>query len=149
MDSPLVENQGIEERLFNAISNTIKSVPSYQELGINVIRLCPGKSFMKILIDRPELGNNLGGVHGGIIAAVSDIAMGLTAYSLNFRIVTMDLNINYIAPVNLGEEIIAKGYAIHAGKKSVVAEAGFYNINNKLVAKSRGTFLITKYFIVY
>jgi acyl-CoA thioesterase len=149
MNNTRVENRGLKENLFHEISSIVKRVPSYPDLGINAIYLSPGMSSLEVVVARPEAGNSLGDIHGGIIAAIADAAMGLTAYALNFRLVTLELNINYLAPVKLGERLTAEGRAIHTGRKTVVAEAGLYNSGKKLVAKSRGTLFITDTIIKY
>jgi acyl-CoA thioesterase len=86
-----------------------------------------------------------GRLHGGIIATLADSCMGWSINSLGkIGTVTIDMTLNYFAPVYLGTELRAEGNVIHAGRSTVVAEASLYdNSSGKLVAKSRGTFFVT------
>ena len=96
---------------------------------------------MKMTISH-EYTTVMGRLHGGIIAALADTAMGWSVLSLGRISVTVDMTLNYFVPVFEPTELTAKGYVIHAGRNTVVAEAELFANNDKLVAKSRGTFFV-------
>lgn len=92
------------------------------------------------MVAKKEFGNTSNHAHGGVIAALVDTAMGLSVATHGFTVVTMEMNINYLSPVNVGDDLIASGYVIHLGKNTAVAEAEVYNFKKSLVAKSHGIF---------
>ncbi len=135
------ENGGIEKALFNQIIQIMQDAPSYENLGITVLNLSPGtaKAAMNI---KKEFGNTSNHAHGGYIAALADTAMGLAIATYKFTVVTMEMSINYFLPVNVGDDIIAKGYVINLGKNTAVAESQVYNSEKSLAAKSHGIFTL-------
>ena len=84
--------------------------------------------------------NNL--VHGGVIATILDEAMGWAAIHLHKLIVlTKNMNIDYIQPVFIDDELKAEGRVqkIEDDGK-VVIEATLHNGKGELCARSTGTF---------
>jgi len=141
-----VENRGLDEALFDFLCTGMVEAPSAQSFGLSLIYLGQGKAGMKITARR-EYTTVLGRLHGGMIAALADTAMGCavgTLGNVNLNTVTVDMNLNYFSPVFEDTELIAEGHVIHSGKSTAVAEAELFNNHGKLVAKSRGTFFITK-----
>ena len=138
------ENRGIDERVYQHIITIAQQIPALLSMGISVIYLDKGKAGMSMCIQK-KFANARGIIHGGILAALADSAMGHAIATLGIRGVTVDLNINYCAPVgkDVTKLIRADGYVLHAGKTLVVAEAALYNEDEKIIAKSRGTFFIT------
>ncbi|MFT4522952.1 MAG: hypothetical protein ACI8ZN_001904 [Bacteroidia bacterium] len=67
-------------------------------------------------------------VHGGVMATAADIVMGFAAYTVvpkNFGVVTVDLNVSFLNP-GIGDELIAKGRVVKAGKSIVFCEAELF-----------------------
>lgn len=134
-----VENKGLDEKLFNTILKTILDMPALQNMNIVPKYLAPGKAGFEMTVD-PTYSNSRGTAHGGLIAALVDTTMGYAGICLDLMLVTLEMNLNYFASVNVGEKIFADGEVIHAGRTTVVAEARVYDSKNKLVTKSRGTY---------
>ena len=141
MNNAEVENKGINEELFNTLVTRFEEVPFLNTMCINLLYLGQGIAGIK-MTTRHEYTTVMGRLHGGIIAALADSAMGWSVLSLGRISVTVDMTLNYFAPVFETTELTAKGYVIHAGKNTVVAEAELFANNEKLVAKSRGTFFV-------
>ena len=80
--------------------------------------------------------------HGGAIASVADTAMGVACASLGRRVVTLELNINFIKAPDPGTEVRAVGRVIHNGRKTLVVECDVYGHANVVVGKARGTFYV-------
>jgi acyl-CoA thioesterase len=135
-------NNGIDAELFRKILDRLHNMPACQTMGISIEYLGQGTAGLKMTVSK-ELVNSQGALHGGLIAALADTAMGYSIFTLNCIIVTLDLNINYLAPALMGTELTAEAYVLHAGKNTIVSEATLHNSNNTLVAKSRGTFFIS------
>jgi len=138
-----VINKGLDERVFEVMCNRFPQIPALQTLGVSLVYLGPGEASMKLTVghDYTTVKNRL---HGGIIATLADSTMGWAVASLGREgSVTIDMSLNYFAPIFEGSELISEAYVIHAGRTTVVAEANLYNQDRKLLAKSRGTFYVT------
>jgi uncharacterized protein (TIGR00369 family) len=138
----LAENRGIDEQLFHAILTESKSMPALQTMGIAINYLGPGTAGLKMVCEH-KFANHLGLIHGAVISALIDNAMGYSIESLGLRCVTLDMNLNYILPIYEGTDVRVEGYVLHAGKKTAVTEASVYTNTGKLAAKGRGTFYVT------
>jgi uncharacterized protein (TIGR00369 family) len=134
-----VENRGVDQRIFESMLYMLDSAPALRTLSIKAVYIGHGEIGLKMNVGN-EYDNSRGILHGGIVAALADTAMGYSIQSLGFRCVTIELNLNYCLPAAIQTEIFAKGYVIHRGRSTVVAEAALYNSSGKLICKSRGTF---------
>lgn len=85
--------------------------------------------------------------HGGAIASLADTAMGVACGTLNQKVVTMDMNINFVEGAKAGGIIYAYSKVIHQGRNTLVVEAEVVNAEAKLLAKSRGTFFVVGKFL--
>lgn len=71
-----------------------------------------------------EVHTNLFGVaHGGSLASLADTVMGVACATKRCRVVTIDMNINYIRSAQAGDMMNARGWVIHHGKNTIVVEA--------------------------
>lgn len=138
-ETPLVENQGLNAALFEKVVDISNNIPAHQNLNIVLLMLAPGQAELLITVG-PEFANSYGTAHGGVIATFADSAMGVALRTLNIRVVTLEMNINYFSRVKTGEILRVKAHAIHPGHQISVVEAEVFNQKANLVAKSRGTF---------
>lgn len=102
-------------------------------------------SVIKIPIT-PVIHNSIQVPHGGIIATIADAAMGglaSRAVEPGFNVVTTNLNINYIATTT-NNELIARGYFIHKGKRTLVMECVIEDETCKKLATATGSFFVIK-----
>jgi uncharacterized protein (TIGR00369 family) len=73
---------------------------------------------------KPELSQQHGYYHGGIIGTIADSAGGYAAFTLMPRdasVLTVEYKINLLAPGD-GELLIARGSVLKAGRTLVVAQ---------------------------
>lgn len=136
-----IENRGIDQELFTGLVKAMEDMPVVQSTKMRVQYLEAGGAGVEMLVTR-DFENSRGLLHGGLIATLADTAMGLSMLSLNIRGVTLELNINYLAPVEIGSRLIAQARVIYAGENSLVVGAEVYDQRQNLVAKSRGTFFM-------
>ena len=138
------ENRGIDEDLFHTLCTLFEDIPIHKTLGMSLTYLGPGVAAMKMNVE-PEYTTIKGRLHGGIIASLLDDVMGWSCNTLGrFGNVTVDMNLNFFSPVFQGGEIIAEGTVVHAGRSIAVTEGSVWDNTGKLIAKSRGTFYVTK-----
>ncbi len=115
-------------------------------LKMKLERLEPGVAEVSMPID-PESHTNLYGVsHGGSLASVADTVMGVACASLGRRVVTLDLNMNFIKAAPADTEVRAIGRILHNGRQTLVAECDVLGVEGKLLVKARGTFFVVGQF---
>jgi len=83
-------------------------------------------------------------VHGGIISAVLDEAMGKLAFAIGLNTVTAKLEINLRKPTIIGEEYAAYGEIVEETEKKVIAKAELKKKDGTLVADARGLLIKVK-----
>jgi acyl-CoA thioesterase len=93
---------------------------------------------------RAEHMNPHGVVHGGVVYTLVDFAMGGALTSLleaGERCATLEVKINYLAPVQAGE-IRAEASVVSRSRRVGVLEARVYGDGQRLVALATGSFYI-------
>ena len=89
--------------------------------------------------------NNYDAIHGGIIASVFDVAMGLSSVALTNRMVTTaDISLSYLRPA-MGDLFRIKVEIGHVGQNLVNCTAKLYSINGEeeiLCATSLGNYFV-------
>ncbi|SLN57216.1 PaaI family thioesterase [Roseisalinus antarcticus] len=111
-------------------------------LGLEILDLKDGEITLRATW-RPEWVANpkIGQTQGGILAALLDFAA-------NFALVehhggpapTVDLRVDYHRLAKKGD-LIAKGRVIKAGRQISTSEATVHDLDDKLLASARGTFM--------
>ena len=137
----MVENRGIDEELFKTIIANTKSGRALEFFGISIKYLAEGRAVAEVSV-KEDYSNSQGIAHGGITATLVDTVMGVAIFTLNRRVVTLEMNLNYLAPARAGDTLTAEARVVHKGSNTAVSEAEVYNQQKTLVAKSRGTFFI-------
>lgn len=92
-------------------------------LGARLARVVPGECAIELAY-RPELTQQHGYFHGGIIGTIADSAGGYAALSLmphDASVLTVEYKMNLLAPGD-GEKLIARGQVLKAGRTLVVAQ---------------------------
>jgi acyl-CoA thioesterase len=121
------------------------SLPLYQQLGLTLEEARPGFARVVMATGPLTLGGVGGSVHGGLLAALVDIAM-LEAMFPMFEpsdqpAGTADLNITYLRPA-LGARVIAEGTVLRKGKTLAVTEVEIKDEAGRLCAKGRTIYVI-------
>lgn len=89
--------------------------------------------------------NSKNTVHGGVIATMLDNVIGDSiAIAVNCSVVTINLNINYVAPVKVDSLLTATGKIIQQGYRISMAEGIIEDEKGNLIAKGIGTFKIIR-----
>ena len=81
--------------------------------------------------------------HGGALASLADTAMGIACASTGKKVVTLDMNINFIRSAECQTSLIAIGTLVHAGNRTMVAQANIFDSQDNLIVKSSATFFVT------
>jgi uncharacterized protein (TIGR00369 family) len=86
-------------------------------IGARIVDVQPGYCALE-LTPRPEIAQQHGYVHAGILAALVDSAGGYAGYTLfpeNSSVLTVEFKLNLLAPAK-GRRIIAEGYVVKSGR---------------------------------
>ena len=108
-----------------------------QEEGVAVVDMTPSE----------EMANSLGFVHGGMISALADSAMGRALRTIKpgvVRSMSFDLKLSFISAAKVGETLRATGRVVHAGRRTMVTECRVEGPGGRLVATASGTFAVTR-----
>lgn len=95
---------------------------------------------------KKEYANALNIVHGGVLMTLADTAMGAACMTCQKKVVTLDINFNFIKAVSINGTIHAVAKVLHDGKRTMVTEAEILDENHSLCAKARGTFFVIEKF---
>lgn len=129
------------------IGKTFQESPSPFMRWLNPIVLSAerGKLSFQYTV-RHEMTNPMGGLHGGITAAIVDDVIGATLFSFNENYFYSTLNnaIDYFSPAKTGDIIIAETVVIKKGKQLVNVQCDVWNQEkNRLIARGYSTLLKT------
>src|SRR5665213_2251209 len=109
-----------------------------QWLGIEVVESSEGYSKINMTI-RKEMVNGFGIVHGGIAFSLADSAFAFACNNRNNLSVALDTSINFIKPVQVGDELIAEAKEVHNGRSTGLYHVTITNQKNHTVATFKGT----------
>ena len=92
--------------------------------------------------------NPIGSVHGGVISAILDSAMGCTLHSIleaGTGYTTLELKVNFLKAITIKTgELRAIGKIIHSGGRTALVEAQLIDKDNTIYAHGVSTCLILK-----
>ena len=111
-------------------------------LDMKLANVEPGLAELTMPVDPVKHTNLYNMAHGGALASVADTAMGVACASLGRRVVTLDLNMNFLKASAGGTEVRAVGRVIHNGRQTLVVECDVLGANNVVLVKARGTFFV-------
>lgn len=119
--------------------------PIQQFLGFKIVEVAEGKVILEGRVDQRH-HNPMGTVHGGILTAYTDSAMGIAFSTLLVRgesMTTVEVKTNFIRPL-VSETITVRARVTYKGKTVGLVESGVRDEEFRLVAKSTGTFLVLR-----
>lgn len=107
-------------------------------MGVVVLDVREGYSRIQMTV-RPEMVNGFGIVHGGIPFSLADSAFAFACNNRNNLSVALDTSINFIKPVQVGDQLTAEATELHNGRSTGLYHIHIHNQNNDLVAVFKGT----------
>lgn len=123
----------------------VRESPYFELLTMQVISLEPGRSHIEIPVQEKHL-QPFGNVHGGVFSSLMDAACFWAVWpqlDANMGMTTVDLKLNYLAPVNQGK-LVGRGKTIKMGKTLCLAEASIQDGDGKLLAHGTSTLMLLK-----
>jgi uncharacterized protein (TIGR00369 family) len=115
-------------------------------LGLELVQTSEGSATVE-MTPTEDMANHSGFVHGGMISALADTAMGRSLRTVKpgvMRAMSFDLKVNFINAARVGERLRATGRVVHAGRRTMVAHCRVEGRDGRLVATASGTFAVTR-----
>ncbi|MFT5917719.1 MAG: hypothetical protein ACJAWV_002752 [Flammeovirgaceae bacterium] len=139
MSNPIVE------ALKAQIGKSMKGVsPVGQWLNGTLLAIEEGELTVSIKV-RKEMTNPMGILHGGMSALIMDEVIGGGVYTLNRDtfFTSVNLSVDFLSSIPMGENVIAKCQIVRAGKTIVNAECQLFTEDDKLIAKGMSNLIRT------
>jgi uncharacterized protein (TIGR00369 family) len=117
---------------FRAIAtDTFERQRAMHTLGISIARMEPGEVDLAMVYS-PELTQQNGFVHAGVITAALDSACGIAAFTLmpaGTDILTVEFKTNLLAPAR-GERFAFRAAVVKPGRTLTICEARAYAVHD-------------------
>ncbi|XP_003897177.1 acyl-coenzyme A thioesterase 13 [Papio anubis] len=108
---------------------------------VTLVSAAPGKVICEMKVEE-EHTNTIGTLHGGLTATLVDniSTMALLCTERGAPGVSVDMNITYMSPAKLGEDIVITAHVLKQGKTLAFASVDLTNkVTGKLIAQGRHT----------
>jgi acyl-CoA thioesterase len=134
---------GLDERQLADLAERVRTSPFHQWIGLELRSVGDGKAEIYMDLQAHHF-NPQRIVHGGIITAVADSAIGLALRSklkpgVTHR--TAQLNVHFLAKGE-GERIVGRGRALHLGTRMGYGEGEVLDGGGRLLARATATFIV-------
>ena len=96
-------------------------------IGAAISEVAPGYCAIAVA-PRPELSQQHGYVHAGIVGAIVDSAGGYAGFTLfpeDASVLTVEFKLNLVAPAK-GERIVAEGFVVKPGRTLAITRGEVY-----------------------
>jgi len=130
------------------VSETRAASPSRAWTWLGIELVDSGEGFATVeMTAKEDMANAAGFVHGGMISALADSAMGRSLRTVKpgvARAMSFDLKVSFINAAKIGETLRATGRVVHAGRRTMAAHCRIEGRGGRLVATASGTFVVTR-----
>lgn len=123
------------------IKEHFATVPFIRFMGVTIVDTVLGEAKLEMPM-KTEYSNTYGITHGGIIAALVDMAAGVALRTLKLRIVTVETTANYFAPVSLDDVLTAEARLVQKGSNLLHADVSVTNSQNRLVGRGKAIYYV-------
>lgn len=118
-----------------------------EALGVEDIRFADGKVEIRWQPGEPWV-NSAGGVFGGIIPALIDLATGLAILNADSRIPeaapTVSMHIDYVRPLGVGSVYRVLGTPVRVGRRIAVADGEIFDESGRLMVRASATMAVVQ-----
>lgn len=130
------------------ITNHLQRQEFMKHIGCRLTLIEPGHVVAEIDLQK-EHQQQIGFVHGGVVATIADVAAGFAGFTLvapDEHTVTAEIKISYFSP-GIGSLLRAVGKVVRAGNNMHFCEADVWCIQDdaeKLIARATTTMAVIK-----
>jgi uncharacterized protein (TIGR00369 family) len=124
--------------------------PAGNWLGFVLKEISEGEVVLEFTI-RPEMVNPLGTLHGGMMSAFMDEAMGWAVHSLGLPVLytTVNLQVDFLYGAREGHKVTARAKVMRQGKKIVNVACEVFGEDVSLLARGTSNLVATSIEIKY
>lgn len=116
-------------------------------LGLTLDELAAGRVVFGLRPGQEHL-NPLGTVHGGVLSALLDSAMGCAVHSrlpAGVGYTTLQLDVKFVRAIHAGDGALrAEGVALHVGSRTATAEGRVLDATGRLCAHGTSSLLLLR-----
>ncbi|NVN91944.1 MAG: PaaI family thioesterase [Desulfuromonadales bacterium] len=124
------------------VESTQPLMPIAALLGIKLTSVELGQAVLEYDTDQNH-ANAMGTLHGGVLCAIADTAMGVAFYTVledEESLTTLELKINYLKPVWKGK-LTASARVVKRGKITGLVECDILDEKQQLIARASSTYM--------
>jgi uncharacterized protein (TIGR00369 family) len=134
---------GLDPRQLEELKERIRTSPFHEWAGIELVSVGDGEAELAMTLQEHHF-NPQGIVHGGIISAMADTAIGIALRSVlpagnTHR--TAQLNVHFLAKGE-GNRLVGRGHSRHMGRRMGYGEAEVLDGGENVLAKASATFIV-------
>lgn len=120
----------------------VKREPVFEHiLKPELASLSEGEATLTMRIRKEHL-NVQKKAHGGVLASLADLSMGIACLTYDKKAVTSELHISYISGAEEGSVVHAVSKVIHNGKTLMRVTCSVYDEKERLLASASSTFFV-------
>jgi acyl-CoA thioesterase len=121
--------------------------PYVRLLQMSIIEFEEGRATLSMPVIGDQHTNLFHVAHGGALASLADTAMGVACATTGKKVLTLEMNLNFIQAAEPQAAIRAIGSVVHNGSRTMVAETDILDGMGNLLVKARGTFFVVGKFL--
>jgi uncharacterized protein (TIGR00369 family) len=128
-----------------AVQDVLGSAPYFKLLGMELVDLKPGWSTLRLVVEERHL-QPFGQAHGGVVCSILDASTFWAVFpelEPGLSMTTADLKVNYLAPVLVGQTLIATSETIRVGRTLGLAQGRLEDqASGRLLAFATSTLMV-------
>ena len=119
------------------------AIPLLQTHDIRLVESDELHAVMEVTVSEKH-ANYYGGAHGGLLAALADTAcfFPLPLIPSDTQVTTVNLNLNYMRPVSLGERLRVRADLLRLGRRTANLNVSIVNEAGKQVVQGTAVLMI-------
>jgi uncharacterized protein (TIGR00369 family) len=120
----------------------VKNEPIFEHiLKPKLVALSEGEATLSMQVAKEHL-NVQKKAHGGVLASLADLSMGIACLTYDKKAVTSELHISYIAAADEGSIVRAVSKVIHNGKTLMRTTCSIFDEKERLLVSASATFFV-------
>jgi len=128
----------MDEVIKERIKHRVNDNAFCKVMHMDVIEIDRGKLVMRVKISEDCHTNIYGYVHGGVFSGLADTACGVCCFTDGAKVITLDMNLNYIKNVRAGATVYCRAEILQHGNRImrthcvITDEAGILLVDGNL-----------------